>query len=95
MPDGKVMQLWGMSELQAGAFSRPSIRMSARMTNAGRASPGTELRVVDDGAPLPPARRANCRCAAARYLPAISAMPRRPPTPSPPTAGSAPAISRA
>jgi cyclohexanecarboxylate-CoA ligase/acyl-CoA synthetase len=54
MPDGKVVQLWGMSELQAGAFSRPSDPYEVRMTSAGRASPGTELRVVLDGAPLPP-----------------------------------------
>ena len=54
MPDGKVVQLWGMSELQAGAYNRPSDPHEARMTSAGRASPGTELRVMLDGAPLPP-----------------------------------------
>jgi cyclohexanecarboxylate-CoA ligase/acyl-CoA synthetase len=54
MPDGKVVQLWGMSELQAGAFNRPSDPHDTRMMNAGRASPGTELRVVQDGAPVPP-----------------------------------------
>lgn len=54
MPDGKVVQLWGMSELQAGAFNRPSDPHDARMMNAGRASPGTELRVVQDGGPVPP-----------------------------------------
>jgi cyclohexanecarboxylate-CoA ligase/acyl-CoA synthetase len=53
MPDGKVVQLWGMSELQAGAFNRPTDPSEARIMNAGRASPGTELRVVLDGAPLP------------------------------------------
>jgi cyclohexanecarboxylate-CoA ligase len=52
MPDGKVVQLWGMSELQAGAFSRPSDPLDARMTSAGRASPGTALRIVLDGAPV-------------------------------------------
>jgi cyclohexanecarboxylate-CoA ligase/acyl-CoA synthetase len=54
MPDGKVVQLWGMSELQAGAFNRPSDPHDARITSAGRASPGTELRVVLDGAALSP-----------------------------------------
>jgi cyclohexanecarboxylate-CoA ligase/acyl-CoA synthetase len=54
MPDGKVVQLWGMSELQAGAFNRPSDSAEARINTAGRASPGTELRVIGDGAPLPP-----------------------------------------
>ena len=42
----------------------------------------------------PRARRANCRCAAARCSKAISTMPTPPPRRSPPTAGSAPAISR-
>jgi cyclohexanecarboxylate-CoA ligase len=54
MPNGKVTQLWGMSELQAGAFNRPSDPLDARMTSAGRASPGTELRIVLDGAPVAP-----------------------------------------
>ncbi|MGD9920072.1 MAG: class I adenylate-forming enzyme family protein [Pseudorhodoplanes sp.] len=52
MPNGKVTQLWGMSELQAGAFNRPSDPLEARMTSAGRASPGTELRITLDGAPV-------------------------------------------
>jgi cyclohexanecarboxylate-CoA ligase/acyl-CoA synthetase len=46
MPNGKVTQLWGMSELQAGAYSRPGDSLDARMNYAGRASPGTELRVM-------------------------------------------------
>ena len=44
---GKVMQLWGMTELQAGAFTRPSDPEPVRLESTGRASPGTELRVVD------------------------------------------------
>ena len=44
---------------------------------------------------LPPTPKANCRRAAARCSPAISTMRRRPRRRSPPTAGSAPAISRA
>jgi cyclohexanecarboxylate-CoA ligase len=47
MPDGKVLQLWGMSELQAGSFTRPGDSLSVRTTTVGRASPGTELRVTE------------------------------------------------
>lgn len=51
---GKVMQLWGMTELQAGAFTRPADPEPVRLESTGRASPGTELRVVDaDGIELP------------------------------------------
>ena len=48
LENGGVIQLWGMSELQAGAYSRPSDPLEFRATSAGRASPKTELRVVDD-----------------------------------------------
>ena len=51
---GKVMQLWGMTELQAGAFTRPDDPEPVRLESTGRASPGTGLRVVDaEGADLP------------------------------------------
>ena len=53
MPDGKVLQLWGMSEMQAGTFTRPGDRLAVRASTAGRASPGTELRIADDTAALP------------------------------------------
>lgn len=53
MTVGKVCQLWGMSELQAGTFTRPGDPENARLTTAGRASPGTELRVADENSPLP------------------------------------------
>jgi cyclohexanecarboxylate-CoA ligase/acyl-CoA synthetase len=53
MPNGKVTQLWGMSELQAGAYNRPGDSLDARMNTAGRASPGTELRVMADDTPAP------------------------------------------
>jgi cyclohexanecarboxylate-CoA ligase len=52
MPDGKVLQLWGMSELQAGSFTRPGDSLSVRTTTVGRASPGTELRVTEGDQPL-------------------------------------------
>jgi cyclohexanecarboxylate-CoA ligase/acyl-CoA synthetase len=54
MPNGEVHQLWGMSELQAGAFSRPGDDRQVRFTTVGRASPGTELRVTLDNASAPP-----------------------------------------
>jgi len=44
---GDVIQLWGMSELQAGSFGRPGDLLSKRMGTAGRAAPETLLRVVD------------------------------------------------
>ncbi|MBV8836106.1 MAG: long-chain fatty acid--CoA ligase, partial [Alphaproteobacteria bacterium] len=53
MPDGKVAQLWGMSEMQAGAFTRPGDSLDVRTTSVGRASPGTMLRVADDETALP------------------------------------------
>ena len=44
---GKVMQLWGMTELQAGAYTRLTDDETTRMESTGAASPGTELRIVD------------------------------------------------
>ncbi|WP_299667988.1 class I adenylate-forming enzyme family protein [uncultured Ruegeria sp.] len=53
MPEGKVIQLWGMSELQAGTFGRLTDPEDKRFSTAGKAVPNTELRVVDDaGTPL-------------------------------------------
>jgi len=52
MPAGKVAQLWGMSELQAGAFTRPGDPLDVRATSAGSASPGTALRIADGATPL-------------------------------------------
>ncbi|MBA3477562.1 MAG: acyl--CoA ligase [Lautropia sp.] len=45
MSDGKVIQLWGMSELQAGTYGRPDDPEEIRHRTAGRPSPGTELRI--------------------------------------------------
>ena len=44
--DGAVIQLWGMSELQAGAFGRPDDPYEKRIHTAGRASPQLSLRVT-------------------------------------------------
>jgi len=52
---GVTIQLWGMSELQAGSYSRPRDRTKVRHRSAGAASPGTELRIVDDAGKLQPA----------------------------------------
>ncbi len=47
MPNGHMAQLWGMTETQAGLYSRPGDALEISATTAGRASPGTEVRVVD------------------------------------------------
>jgi cyclohexanecarboxylate-CoA ligase len=47
LPNGKVLQAWGMTELQFGACSRPSDSRDIRFNTIGRATPGTELRVAD------------------------------------------------
>jgi cyclohexanecarboxylate-CoA ligase/acyl-CoA synthetase len=55
MRGGKVMQLWGMTELQAGAYTRLADPEPVRAETTGCPSPGTELRVVRaDGAAAPP-----------------------------------------
>jgi len=54
MSNGSVVQLWGMSELQAGCYGRPDDPVQTRMATCGRASPRTELRVLSEGGhPLP------------------------------------------
>jgi cyclohexanecarboxylate-CoA ligase/acyl-CoA synthetase len=53
--NGKVLQAWGMTELQFGACSRPTDSSAIRFGTIGRATPGTELRVADaDGNVLAP-----------------------------------------
>lgn len=47
LPNGKVLQAWGMTELQFGACSRPTDSPAIRFNTIGRATPGTELRVAD------------------------------------------------
>jgi cyclohexanecarboxylate-CoA ligase len=47
LPRGRTIQLWGMTELQAGSFSRPRDPADVRHETAGAATPGIELRVVD------------------------------------------------
>ncbi|MCG6874137.1 MAG: AMP-binding protein [Betaproteobacteria bacterium] len=55
LPNGRFTQLWGMTETQAGLYTRPDDPLEISATTAGRPSPGTEVRVVGpDGAPLAP-----------------------------------------
>jgi len=47
LPNCAVTQLWGMTELQAGLYTRPGDGLEAAATSAGRPSPGTQLRIVE------------------------------------------------
>jgi non-ribosomal peptide synthetase component E (peptide arylation enzyme) len=49
LPGCAVTQLWGMTELQAGLYTRPGDPFEMSATTAGRASPGTEVRLSDEG----------------------------------------------
>ena len=47
MGRGDVSQLWGMTETQAGLYTRPGDAIELVANSAGRPSPGTEVRIVD------------------------------------------------
>ncbi|HSU75455.1 MAG TPA: class I adenylate-forming enzyme family protein [Burkholderiales bacterium] len=49
LPRCALTQLWGMTELQAGLYTRPSDALERSATSVGRPSPGTELRLAADG----------------------------------------------
>ena len=49
LPRCAVTQLWGMTELQAGLYTRPTDPFEMSATSAGRPSPGTEVRLSDEG----------------------------------------------
>lgn len=52
LPEGAFTQLWGMTEIQAGLFTRPGDAPEA--AGAGRPSPGAEVRIAGlDDAVLP------------------------------------------
>ena len=48
LANGTVSQLWGMTETQAGLYTRPSDGIDLAAASAGRPSPGTEVRIVDE-----------------------------------------------
>ena len=55
LTNGRVAQLWGMTECQCGMFTRPDESVEAAAAGAGRPSPGNQARVcAPDGAVLPP-----------------------------------------
>ena len=45
LPACAVTQLWGMTELQAGLYTRPGDAPAVSATSSGRPSPGTEVRI--------------------------------------------------
>ena len=49
LPRCAVTQLWGMTELQAGLYTRPGDPFEMSATTAGRPSPGTQVRLSEDG----------------------------------------------
>jgi acyl-CoA synthetase (AMP-forming)/AMP-acid ligase II len=49
LPRCAVTQLWGMTELQAGLYTRPRDPFEMSATSAGRPSPGTEVRLSREG----------------------------------------------
>src|SRR5882724_2135637 len=49
LPGCAITQLWGMTELQAALYTRPEDGTEAAATSAGRASPGTQVRVSAEG----------------------------------------------
>jgi len=48
LPGCAVTQLWGMTELQAGLYTRPGDPLEVSATTTGRPSPGTEVRVFEN-----------------------------------------------
>lgn len=46
-PNCAVTQLWGMTETQAGLYTRPGDALDVAANSAGRPGPGTEVRIVD------------------------------------------------
>jgi len=49
LPGCAMTQLWGMTELQAALYTRPADGIEAAATTAGRPSPGTQVRLSDEG----------------------------------------------
>ncbi|CUW39363.1 AMP-dependent synthetase and ligase [Magnetospirillum sp. XM-1] len=54
LPAGFLTNLWGMTELQAGLYTRPTDSFEIATTTSGRAAPGAEVRIADhDDHPVP------------------------------------------
>jgi cyclohexanecarboxylate-CoA ligase len=49
LPGCAVTQLWGMTELQAGLYTRPADGVEVAAMSAGRPSPGTQVRLTPEG----------------------------------------------
>jgi cyclohexanecarboxylate-CoA ligase/acyl-CoA synthetase len=49
LPGCAVTQLWGMTELQAGLYTRPGDPPEMSAVTAGRCSPGTQARLSEEG----------------------------------------------
>ncbi len=49
VPRCAMTQLWGMTETQAGLYTRPGDPIEVHARSAGRPSPGTEVRIAEDG----------------------------------------------
>lgn len=55
IPNGSVVQLWGMTEMQAGLYTRPGDSLEIAARSCGRPAPGTEVRLLSDaGEPMGP-----------------------------------------
>ena len=48
LPNGEVCQLWGMTELQAGLYTRRGDGTELAARSAGRPSPGAQARIADE-----------------------------------------------
>ncbi|MEE2760562.1 MAG: class I adenylate-forming enzyme family protein, partial [Pseudomonadota bacterium] len=48
LPNGEFLQLWGMTETQAGTYNRPGDAPHNRYNTVGRVTPGNEIRVIGD-----------------------------------------------
>ena len=89
---GHVTQLWGMTELQAGLYTRPGDPIEIVAASAGRPSPGTEVRVVGaDGTELPAGAEGELQVRGPLLFPDTSTTRRPTAMRSSPRAGSAPA----
>ncbi len=48
LPHVQITQLWGMTETQAGMYTRPGDPIDVSANSAGRPSPGTEVRIANE-----------------------------------------------